>query len=241
MNVIDCSAFIDPELYQKPGAQSLLGADGSVIENILEPSIQVLARSGVIVYPTDTIYGLGVSAVDAKAVAKLPELKARSGDMPISIAVADLEMMEKIAVTTPIVRKIYNDFLPGGLTLLLDIRPEARSELPSLLLSNTGKIGVRVPNHNLTLALINRFGKPITATSANLHGGPAPVSIAATVDQLGDGVDLYIDCGTTKTSEASTILEISGSSINIIREGTISRTTLASKLEVPIDGERDTG
>jgi L-threonylcarbamoyladenylate synthase len=237
MNLIDCNSFIEPNLYHKQGAHSILGSDRNVIEKILEPCIQTLNRSGVIVYPTDTIYGLGVNAGDTEAVAKIPDLKNRTPDMPISVAVADYEMITRIACTSSIVRKIYNEFLPGGLTLILDINPKAQPGLSPLLSSKTGKIGVRVPNHNLTLALIKRYGKPITATSANLHGEPVPVAITTAVEQLGGGVDIYIDCGATKTSEASTILEISGSNINIIREGVISRTTLASKLEVPIDGE----
>ncbi len=237
MNIIDCNSFIEPNLYHNQGSHSILGSDKTVIEKILEPCMQTLNRSGVIVYPTDTIYGLGVNALDTEAVAKIPDLKNRTPEMPISVAVADYEMIIKIACTSSIVRKIYNEFLPGVLTLLLDINPKVQPELSPMLISETGKIGVRVPNHNLTLALIKRYGKPLTATSANLHGEPVPVTIATAVEQLGGGVDIYIDCGAAKTNDASTILEISGSSINIIREGVISRSSLASKLEVPIDGK----
>ena len=222
MNIIDCNSFIEPNLYHNQGSHSILGSDKTVIEKILEPCMQTLNRSGVIVYPTDTIYGLGVNALDTEAVAKIPDLKNRTPEMPISVAVADYEMIIKIACTSSIVRKI---------------NPKVQPELSPMLISETGKIGVRVPNHNLTLALIKRYGKPLTATSANLHGEPVPVTIATAVEQLGGGVDIYIDCGAAKTNDASTILEISGSSINIIREGVISRSSLASKLEVPIDGK----
>jgi L-threonylcarbamoyladenylate synthase len=236
MKVLDCNSLIDTKLYDQSEGIDILINDVNVNNKIINPCIRLLNNSGVIVYPTDTIYGLGTNAYDEMAVKKLPGLKNRSGSMPISVAVANFEMMSELAVTNSLIRKIYNDFLPGGLTLLLDIKPELYDKLSSLLVSETNKIGVRVPAHNLTLALIERFGKPITATSANLHGHPVPLTISEATEQLGTGVDLYLDCGQSRNSDPSTIVEISGKNIKIIRSGTISRSELAAKLEVTIDG-----
>jgi L-threonylcarbamoyladenylate synthase len=235
MVVIDCNSLVDSKLYFQDNGYLEILANIEIINKIIKPCIEVLNQKGAIVYPTDTIYALGVNAFDSEAVSKVPDLKKRSQDMPISVAVADFEMFDKIVVTNEIVRKIYNEFLPGGLTLLLDINPDIEPEVSHLIRSKSNKIGVRVPNHNLTLTLIKQFGKPITTTSANIHNMEPPVEFSTAVNQFGDNIDVYLNCGTSPSRIPSTIVEITSDGVNIIREGAISRTQLASKLEVQIN------
>lgn len=236
MKIIDCSSIIAPNHNDQSANRDTIIYDDNILEQIIKPCLEILSGGGVIVYPTDTIYALGVNAFDNEAVTKIPDLKQRPADMPISIAVADLATIEQIAVITPLVRKIYNKFLPGGLTLLLELRPDIELELPTMLISESNKIGVRVPKHSLALILINQFGKPLTATSANLHNAPIPVNISMSVEQLGENVDIYLDCGECKNQGESTILDVTDDTVNLIREGVISRTVLESQLEVPING-----
>ncbi len=236
MKIIDCNAIIDPGNYYQLDNLNAIESDTNVFKNILEPSIEVLENKGVLVYPTDTIYALGVNALDPEALEKIPALKQRPGSMPISIAVADLATIEKIAVISPIVRDIYNIFLPGALTLILEVRPDIELELPKMIVSESNKIGIRVPKHSLALTLIKRFGKPLTATSANLHNKPIPINISTSIEQLDETVDIYLNCGECKYQGESTILEVADDTIKLIREGVISRSELELQLEVPING-----
>ena len=236
MNIIDCKSIISPNQDDQSTSHDTIIYDNNILEKTIEPCLEILGRGGVIVYPTDTIYALGVNAYDTEAVQKIPSLKQRPSDMPISIAVPDLEALEQIAVVTSLVQKIYNKFLPGGLTLILELRTGLESKLPAMLVSESNKIGIRVPKHSLALTLIKQFGKPLTATSANLHSQPMPVNISTAVEQLGNKIDIYLDCGECKYQGESTIIDVTNDTVNLIREGVISRTELESQLEVPING-----
>jgi len=116
---------------------------------------------------------------------------------------------------------LCDGWLPGPVTLLF--RPAAGA--PASILSPEGKIAVRVPRHPIALMLAKRFG-PITATSANLHGKPAPVECRQAQEQLGDAVDLYVDAGPCPVGKESTIVDLTGDSINVIREGSLRRGDL---------------
>ena len=235
MKIIDCGAITESSYYYQPDKVNIVGSTPNVIDNILGPSIQTLNKGGVIVYPTDTSYALGVNALDIEAVEKLPKLKARPVDMPISVAVADFAAVDELTVSNPLVRKIYKRFLPGALTLILEIKPDIEQKLSPIIVPESNKIGIRIPDHTIALALLKRFGKPLTVTSANIHNKTIPVEISTSIEQFGDGVDLYLDCGKCQHQGESTILDVSEGNITIIREGIITRSELISQLEVSID------
>ena len=172
----------------------------------------VLSAHGLIVYPTDTLYAIGADPFDRKAMDKLHLAKKRPIDMPISIAVRDLKMMEEIAVLNDAAVKIYQNFLPGALTILL--RKKGLRSFPFKT------IGIRIPDHPFVKRLTEVTGL-ITCTSANVHNGKAPINVDIAVEQLGERIDLYVDCGECCLKKPSTIIDISKDRIKLIREGAI--------------------
>ena len=139
--------------------------------DVLEKAVSILMHDGIIVYPTETVYGLGADAFSDEAILKVYEAKKRPLAMPVSIAVSDFDMLFAVARVEPKVEAFLSTFLPGPVTVVLP----ARKSVPAILTGGTGLIGIRMPAHDLTLRLIAKFDAPITATSANLHGAKEPV------------------------------------------------------------------
>ena len=137
----------------------------------VQKAVSVLMHDGIIVYPTETVYGLGADAFSDEAIAKVYEAKKRPLSMPISIAVSDSDMLYAVARVDPEAEAFLTAFLPGPVTVVLP----ARTSVPVILTGGTGLIGIRMPAHDLALRLIAAFDAPITATSANLHGAKDPV------------------------------------------------------------------
>ena len=142
--------------------------------DIIKKAVSVLMHDGVIVYPTETVYGLGADAFSDEAILKVYEAKKRPLAMPVSIAVSDFDMLHAVARVEPELELFLSTFLPGPVTVVLP----ARKTVPVILTGGTGLIGIRMPAHDLALKLIAAFDAPITATSANLHGAKEPVTPA---------------------------------------------------------------
>jgi L-threonylcarbamoyladenylate synthase len=140
--------------------------------DIIEKAVSVLRHDALIIYPTETVYGLGADAFSDEAIMKVYEAKKRPLGMPISIAVSDFEMLNAVARVEPWMQGFIQTFLPGPVTVVL----AARRSVPKILTGGTGMIGIRIPSHDLALRLIERFDAPITATSANLHGSKDPIT-----------------------------------------------------------------
>ena len=138
--------------------------------DIIEKAVSILMRDGIVVYPTETVYGLGADAFSDEAIFKIYEAKHRPLGMPVSIAVADFDMLAAVAHVEPWMETFIQSFLPGPVTVVL----AARNSVPEVLTGGTGMIGIRIPAHPLAQQLIERFDSPITATSANLHGAKDP-------------------------------------------------------------------
>lgn len=138
--------------------------------DIIDKAVSVLMHDGTIIYPTETVYGLGADAFSDEAILKVYEAKERPLGMPVSIAVSDFDMLGAVARIEPWMQGFIETFLPGPVTIIL----EAKSILPDILTGGTGMIGIRIPSHEIALQIIERFDAPITATSANLHGGKEP-------------------------------------------------------------------
>jgi L-threonylcarbamoyladenylate synthase len=178
------------------------------LKTIIDQALGILKQDGLVVYPTDTLYGLGADALSEEAVYKVYEAKGREFHKPISIAASDTEMIAAVAYVDGIAEAFIEAFLPGPVTLVL----KARSILPDLLSAGTRRIGIRFPAQDVALELINRFDSPITATSANLSGGPDPVTVQ---DALVPH-DLAIDVGALRGTP-STVVDLV--SKEIIRPG----------------------
>ena len=138
--------------------------------DIIEKAVSVLMHDGIVVYPTETVYGLGADAFSDEAIYKIYEAKHRPLGMPVSIAVADFDMLAAVAHVEPWMATFIQMFLPGPVTIVL----ASRNCVPDVLTGGTGMIGIRIPAHPLAQQLIERFDSPITATSANLHGAKDP-------------------------------------------------------------------
>ncbi len=153
----------------------------------IEKAVSILAHDGTVIYPTETVYGLGADAFSECAIERVYEAKQRPIGMPVSIAVSDVEMMAAVAFVGPDLEEFLGTFLPGPVTVVL----RAKRAVPGILTGGTGLIGIRLPSHPVAIALIQRFDSPITATSANLHGAKDPAS----PDECTVPRDLLIDGG----------------------------------------------
>ena len=179
--------------------------------------ISTLSRGGVIVFPTETLYGLGVDIMNDRAIDRLIALKRRPKNMPIAVAVAGLNQAEELAEINDLAEKIIKNCLPKPITILLP----ASDNVNQKLTAESDLIGLRFPSEPVTVEILRRFG-PITATSANLHGSSNPVNIDTAIQQLGGEVDIYIDTGPCKFGKSSTVVDVSKRTIKIIRDGACS-------------------
>ena len=194
---------------------------------LLSQAVQILRDGGVVAFPTDTVYGVGVDPLQPEAVRRLYRIKGRPDNKPIAILVGSIADVERVAQTpSGAFSRLADRFWPGGLTLIVEAR-----DLPPEITAGGHTVGVRMPNHPLTLQLLRSFGGPIATTSANRSGAP-PATSAEEVDaQLGDRVNLIVDGGDTITKVASTVLDLSVSHPQILRHGGISEESLMECLE----------
>lgn len=190
-------------------------------KKIIEKAAKLIKNGGAVVYPTDTLYGLGVNALDRKSVLKVFEIKGRKYHKPISIAVKNLKEAKKYAKFNTTAEKLAKKFLPGPLTLILP----SKHNLPKKL-NPDEKVRIRIPDNKITLELIKKSRVPLTSTSANLSGGKNPTIAREAIKQIGDKIDLVLDAGKCEYGKASTIVEVIDNKIKIIREGYISRKKL---------------
>jgi L-threonylcarbamoyladenylate synthase len=194
-------------------------------EKVVDEIIAVLKAGDLVVFPTDTLYGIGADPFNESSVKKVYIAKNRPFDMPLSLAVSNEKMMESVAVLNDNARKIIRRFLPGPLTVMLTKKPS----IPDILTSGSNQVGIRIPDHPFAIRLIDRFG-PITATSANLHSHPDPVEASVAQKDLKGHVALCVDCGKTKYAEPSTIVDISDGAVEVIRKGVITPEQIADAL-----------
>lgn len=179
------------------------------------------------VFPTDTSYGLGADVTDTHAVTKIFQLKQRPLHKPIHIVVSSLQMAEDYAFVPDSAVNLAHNFLPGPLTLIL----RKKDTISDLLSGGKETIGIRMPNNLIALALVERAGIPITATSANVSGRPDSYSVKDAFDQLGNKVDLYLDVGILPKKRPSTILDLTLDPPKVIREGPIPTNKILKKLK----------
>jgi len=187
----------------------------------IEKAAKILRNGGAVIYPTDTLYGLGVNASDSKAVLRVFEIKGRE-KKPISVAVANLSEAKKYAKFNSVALKIAKKFLPGPLTLILP----SKLNLPKELNPNDEKVRIRIPDSKIALELIKKCKFPLTATSANLSGGKNPITAREAIRQIGDKVDLVLDAGKCRYNKPSTVVDLSSNKIEVVREGVISKKEL---------------
>ena len=181
-------------------------------EEIINEAIDVLAGGGVVLYPTDTVYGLGANIFDSKAVRRVFEIKQRSLLKPLSILVSDVKSIDLVSRVSVKQKEVINDYLPGPYTFILN----KRKIVPRAVTSGSRYVGVRVPDNEIACRLASLF--PITTTSANLSDEDVLSTPKDILEQLGCDVDLVIDVGELNSNHASKIVDLSGRNPKIIRK-----------------------
>ena len=177
----------------------------------LDAAVRALAAGQLVVYPTDTLLGLGARADDPRAVDRLLSAKDRPSGMPVSIAVSSMEELEELVDWDRPERGIARRLLPGPVTLIVRASVRARRTLAAPIVAPDGSVGIRIPDHAAARDLARRAG-PITATSANRHGLPPCRTVAAARQSFGDRVAVYVRAGPPPPGRASMLVDLRGSS-----------------------------
>ena len=186
---------------------------------LLERAVSVLLEGGLVAFPTDTLYALGAHGFMATAVERVFRAKERPAGMALPLLLAGVEDLEKVAVDVPQQAWDFAErFWPGGLTMILRKAPS----VPSEVTAGGETLAVRVPNHPVARELISAVGVPLTGTSANRSGEAEPVTADEVRRQMTGRVDLVLDHGPCPLNGASTIVDMTGDSLRIVREGVIS-------------------
>ncbi len=195
-------------------------------EQILQ-GVQVLKSGGVIAFPTDTVYGVGADVFNKLAVNRVYTVKERQRNIPFPLLLSDINQVICVAEFVPeIAWFLMRRFLPGGLTLVL----RKNADLPDFLNPKGSTVAIRVPNHPVTLALIQGLGRPLIGTSANISGRPSPVTAKEAKDQLNTKVDLIIDGGKCPGGIESTVIDITTEIPKIMREGLVDLIDIQAAL-----------
>ena len=189
----------------------------------ISAAVSTLKRGFLIVYPTDTVYGLGALATNFRAVQRLFLVKKRNPKQPLPILLADTCEMERVVSKLPsLALPLAENFWPGALTIVLPVSPDFQS--PAL--AGKDSVAIRVPNQPILRRIIRSVGEPITGTSANLSGMATPLTVESALEQVSEHVETAIDNGPSKTAIASTIIDITNDAPVLLREGPIDRCQL---------------
>ncbi len=209
-------------------------------DEVIKEGIKILNQGGLVVYPTETCYGLGVDATNSRALNKLLSYKTFRGSKPISIAVSDIDMAKRYVELNEMALNIYKNYLPGPITVV----SKSRGILEPPVVSKQATTGVRIPDYKFTLKLIKEFGRPITATSANVSYRPHPYSIDQLIKDLPKKnqslIDMYIDDGQLPKNSPSTILDTTLNTLTVLREGKIRFEDAIHKSTLLEERETDT-
>jgi len=187
-------------------------------ETAIEAAAVAVQRGGLVVLPTDTVYGIGADAFDHAAVQALLDAKGRGREMPPPVLISAATTLAALATNVQsYVDALTEAFWPGPLTLVCEQQPSLTWDLGE----TRGTVAVRMPDHEVALALLERTG-PLAVSSANLSGLPAATEAAAAEGMLGESVEVVLDGGPSPKGEASTILDVRASQPRLLRLGAIS-------------------
>ena len=188
-------------------------------DEAIKEAVKVLNDGGLVVYPTETCYGIAVDATNERALSTLLSYKTFRGSKPISVAVNNREMASKYVEINEMAENIYKNYLPGPITVV----SKSKGNLKPPVVSKQGSTGIRIPDYKFTLKLIEAFGRPITATSANVSYKPHPYSIDQLIKDLPKKseslIGMYLDDGELPKNIPSTILDTTMNTLTVLREG----------------------
>jgi len=203
-------------------------------KEIIDKCIGILNSGGLVVYPTETCYGIAADPTNQKAVEKLIKYKKKRGGKPISIAVCNKKMAKKYVEINEIAENIYDNYLPGPITVV----SKSKGKVYKIVEADDKTLGIRIPKYDITLNLIKQFGKPITTTSANASYKKTPYKIKDILDNTSKKqqnlIDLILDAGKLQKNKPSTVINTTLNEMKILREGDVnlkSPNTFISKSE----------
>jgi L-threonylcarbamoyladenylate synthase len=191
----------------------------------IEEAARIILQGGVVAFPTETFYGLAADALNEGALQKIFQIKGREKKKPLLLLVGDRDWVPGLVrEISPLAERLMEKFWPGPLTLVFEASPH----LPTILTADTGRLGLRISSHPVAQSLVHAAGRAVTGTSANLSGRPSASTAEEVFQALGSSnLDALLDGGKTAGGLGSTVLDVSGISTQVIREGVISRRDLA--------------
>ncbi|MCH8289283.1 MAG: threonylcarbamoyl-AMP synthase [Candidatus Marinimicrobia bacterium] len=205
-------------------AEILNLSDTAALQPAVRRASDLLKEGGIIAYPTDTLYGLGVDPENIQAMEKLFKLKDRRKEKQISLMFSGSEMVKDyFAELTPIESRVINELLPGAITIIIETRERVK-------FGENNSVGVRIPDNEFCKMLTEQYGKPITTTSVNRSGVSPAKSVKEIIDYFPNEVDLILDGGRSPETEGSTVIQIIEEKLLILREGLIGEGEIRKKL-----------
>jgi L-threonylcarbamoyladenylate synthase len=205
--------------------------DAESLKYAVKRAADVLNRGGVILYPTDTLYGLGIDVVNEKAVEKLYAIKGRSNHKPVSLMIADIERLKGMMNNFPVhLEPVFEKLFPGKITALIGNGLKENLAVFEYLQGPLDKIGFRIPRNAFCRLLSREIDNPVSTTSANISGMPDINRISDLPDRFKERVDLIIDSGEAEDGRGSTIIDFSEEPYKIVRRGAVSKGELENLL-----------
>ena len=208
-----------------PSLMEILRPSESGLDNAIRRLRQLLDNAEIIAYPTETFYGLGVNYKQEEALERLYYIKQRPRNRAMPLIIGRTELLTLLTpALSPAAEKLIGKFWPGPLTLIF----EARDSLSLHITAGTGKVAVRIPGPSFALDLARNLDYPITSTSANLAGMPPAETAAQVMDYFGSAAITIVDSGRTPGNAPSTIVDVTGTEVTIVRQGIISAEAIIS-------------
>jgi len=193
---------------------------------VLKKAVKIMKGGGLIIYPTETCYGIGTDATNPKSIEKIYEIKGREHTKPIPVLVSNINMIKRYGVTTKRVEFLVKKFMPGPLSLVI------KKKRPISDVNQEG-ISFRISSHPVASELVKLLGKPMTTTSANISSQPSIYEIKKIIENFEDIVNMIIDCGDLPRNEPSTCIDMTDEdNVKIIREGPIPSELILKELKI---------
>ncbi len=191
-----------------------------IIKELNEENLKIIRKildeDGIIIFPTDTVYGIGCNCFSENAIKKLFDFKERDYSKPINVLTDSVEKIKLVAKSlNEIEDRLIKKYLPGDMTIIL----EKKDNVPSILTANLETIGVRIPNHEIALKILKESPYPLATTSVNLSGESPGLEISDFLEEFKDKVDIIVDGGKSKIGIASTIVKVEDYQIKVLRQG----------------------
>ncbi len=194
-------------------------AQNSYQESKLEEIATILKKGGIVLFPTETVYGIGTNGLDENAVEKIYKIKKRNRKNPISLLVSSMKMIETIAQDiSPIEYKLIENFFPGPFTIIL----KRRNIVPNIVTADSDSVGIRMPSSIIAHKLVELSGVPIAAPSANISGKLSGTNLMDILDEFSDSIDYAIDGGKCQIGMESTVVKVIDNIPHILRPGSIT-------------------